>query len=156
MPFVSFSGLHLSVRGFAGLLIACACALLAACDEKLSSITGPTPNLLPTFSSFLTDIVQSGTNQACINCHTQGGLAGGLLVLRPEVAYTNLVNAPSGQKPGAILVVPGDPDNSYLIQKLEGQPGIVGLQMPRNGPPHLTDGQLLVIRRWIQTGANNN
>ena len=27
-------------------------------------------------------------------------------------------------------VVPGDPDNSYLIQKLEGRPGIVGLRMP--------------------------
>jgi hypothetical protein len=138
-----------------GLLVVLACVTLSACDEKLSSITGPTPNLEPTFTSFLNEIVQSGTNQACINCHVQGGPAGGLLILRPEVAYGNLVNAPSRQKPGAVLVIPGDPENSYLIQKLEGR-DIVQLRMPRNGPPYLTDGQIRVIRTWIQRGANNN
>jgi hypothetical protein len=141
------------LRGF---LVVLACVVLSACDEKLSSLTGPTPNLQPTFTSFLTEIAQSGTNQACINCHVQGGIAGGLLNLRPEVAYNNLVNAPSRQKPGAVLVIPGDPENSYLIQKLEGRSGIVQLQMPRNGPPFLTEGQILVIRTWIERGANNN
>ena len=89
--------------------------------------------------------MQADTNQACLNCHVPGGIAG-FLDLRPEVAYNNLVNAPSRQKPGAMLVVPGDPDNSYLIQKLEGRAGIAQLRMPRNGPPYLTDGQILVIR----------
>jgi hypothetical protein len=70
--------------------------------------------------------------------------------------YEALVGVASRQKPGAILVIPGDPDGSYLVQKLEGHSGIVGLQMPRNGPPYLTLGQMLAIRRWIELGAPNN
>ena len=57
---------------------------------------------------------------------------------------------------GAIRVVPGDPENSYLIHKLEGRPGIVGVRMPQIGPPYLTDGQILVIKRWIELGARND
>ena len=52
--------------------------------------------------------------------------------------------------------MPGDPDASYLIHKLEGASDITGLRMPRNGPPFLTAGQILVIRRWIEVGAPNN
>jgi hypothetical protein len=53
-------------------------------------------------------------------------------------------------------VIPGDPDNSYLVQKLEGTQGIIGQRMPRTGGPYLTSGQMLVIRRWIQLGARND
>ena len=48
------------------------------------------------------------------------------------------------------------PTNSYLIHKLEGGPDIVGERMPRGTGPFLTDGQMLVIRRWIELGANND
>ncbi len=150
------SVLRSSIRLFGALLVCAACASSSACDEKLSSITGPTPNLTTTFTSFMTEIVQSGTNTACINCHTPGGPASGLLVLTPQVAYANLVNAPSRQKPGETLVIPGDPETSYLIKKLEGRAGITGLRMPRSGPPYLTDGQIRVIRRWIENGAVND
>jgi len=132
---------------------------LSGCDEKLSSVTGPTPDLNPTFSSIQAQIFESTDSagrSACINCHRPGGPGGFVLILLSPVAYTNLVNVSSREKPGTLLVVPGDPDNSYLIQKLEGRSGIVGLRMPQNGPPYLTDGQIQVIRRWIQTGANNN
>ena len=53
-------------------------------------------------------------------------------------------------------MIPGDPENSYLVQKLRGDPGIVGLRMPRNGPPYLTDDQINLIKQWIQDGAKNN
>ena len=66
------------------------------------------------------------------------------------------MNFPVRGKPGAIRVIPGDPDNSYLIQKLEGTTGIAGRRMPFNGPPYLSDGQILIIRRWIALGAPNN
>ena len=52
-------------------------------------------------------------------------------------------------------MIPGDPENSYLIHKLEGRSTIAGVRMPTNGP-FLTDGQVLVIRRWIEIGAPNN
>ena len=57
--------------------------------------------------------------------------------------------------PGAVRVIAGDPENSYLIHKLEGRSGIVGARMPLLGP-YLTDGQIVVIRRWIETGARND
>ena len=51
--------------------------------------------------------------------------------------------------------IPGDPENSYLIHKLEGRSTIAGVRMPLNGP-YLEAGQILVIRRWIEIGAPNN
>ena len=72
-----------------------------------------------------------------------------------DVAYAQLVNIP-GRRPGSIRVIPGDPENSYLIQKVEGRAGIVGNRMPNNGPPYLTDGQIRIIKRWIEIGAPNN
>ena len=139
--------------------VALACLALSGCDEKLSDLTGPTPNLKPTFASIQEQILQSSDSSGrspCVGCHQPGGSGGGILNLRPEVAYNNLVNVSSRQKPGTLLVAPGDPDNSYLIHKVEGAAGIGGLRMPRNGPPYLTEGQILVIRTWIRNGANNN
>lgn len=138
-------------------LVAALTAGVAACDESLSDVAGPTPNLEPTFSSIQREIFQSSTPQGCVNCHTSVGRApaGGLSLL-PDVSYNNLVNAASRAKPGAIFVIPGDPDKSYLIQKLEGAAGLAGLRMPRNGPPFLTEGQMLIIRRWVQLGAKND
>ena len=66
------------------------------------------------------------------------------------------MNVPSRNKPGAMRVIPGDPENSYLIQKIEGAPGIVGERMPRTGGPYLTANQITIIRRWIELGAPNN
>jgi hypothetical protein len=131
----------------------------AACDESLPSITGPTPNLVPTFSSIQNEIFNNGDSSgrvACIQCHNAVGAFFNGLNLTQNVAYANLVNVSSRGKVGAIRVIPGDGENSYLIHKLEGRPGIVGLRMPFNGPPYLTDGQILVIRRWIDLGARND
>ena len=130
------------------------------CDEKLSDLTGPTPNLTPTFSSIQKEIFStqdSSGRLSCTQCHTNVGRtpAAGLNLL-DGAAYAALVGRPAVNKPGATFVIPGDPDNSYLVQKLEGTAGIVGLRMPRNNGPFLTEGQMLVIRRWIAEGANNN
>ena len=76
--------------------------------------------------------------------------------LNHDVAYDQLVNFASRGKPTATRVVPGDVGNSYLILKLKGAPGIVGRRMPFSGPPYLTDGQLLILRRWIAIGAPRN
>ena len=48
----------------------------AACDESLPSITGPTPNLVPTFSSIQNEIFNNGDSSgrvACIQCHNAVG-----------------------------------------------------------------------------------
>ena len=141
-------------------VIVAALALFTACDEKLSKLAGPSPNLEPTFSSVQRDIFESADSAgrvACIGCHSSTGRTpSGGLDLNHDVAYEQLVNRASRGKPAAIRVVPGDPDASYLVQKLEGASGIVGRRMPFSGAPFLTDGQILILRRWIATGAPRN
>jgi hypothetical protein len=142
------------------LAIATLAAGAAACDENLSSLTGPTPNLEPTFSSIQANIFEnsdSSNRVACTNCHTNVGRtpAGNLNLLR-DFAYDQLVNRASVQRGELMLVKPNDPESSYLIHKLDGRPGIINLRMPRNSPAFLTDGQILVIKRWIETGAARN
>jgi hypothetical protein len=132
----------------------------AGCDEKLSELTGPTPNLEPTLSSIqreIFNVTDASGRTACTQCHTSNGRtpAGGMS-LTDGASYAALVGAASSGKPGAIRVIPGDPDGSYLVHKLEGAPDIVGVRMPRGSGPYLTDGQMLVIRRWIALGAPNN
>jgi hypothetical protein len=140
------------------------CVILAtlgatACDEKLSDITGPSPNLNPTFSSIRDEILFTtdlAGRTACGNCHNNvgGRVPAGLLNMNTD-PYNALVGVQSRFHPGATLVIPGNPDDSYLIRKLEGR-DITGVRMPFTGPPYLTPGQILVIRRWIEIGAPNN
>ena len=63
----------------------------------------------------------------------------------------------SSQDPSRTRVMPANPDESFLIHKLEGMgPGgapIVGGQMPADGPPFLQQSTINVIREWIQNGA---
>ena len=133
---------------------------LAGCDESLSTLAGPTPNLEPTFSSIQLNIFEttdSAGRALCVGCHTdQGRTPSGGLNLRHEAAYAALVSVNSGQRPGVLRVAPGNPDNSYLVHKLEGHSTITGQRMPRTGGPFLTDGQMTIIRRWIELGAPND
>ena len=125
---------------------------MGACDEKLSDLAGPTPNLQPTLSSIQSEIL----SQKCIGCHTGNGrFLPGIMNLTEGNSYANLVGVTSIEKPALQRVNPGDPENSYIIHKLEGRAGISGVRMPLNGTP-LTDGQILVIKRWIELGAPNN
>lgn len=142
-------------------LLAAAALAAAGCDERLSDLTGPTPNLEPTFSSISEHIFQlndSSGRTSCVQCHSaSGGRVPPMgLSLEPAVAYANLVGVASRQRPDMMRVSPGNPDASYVVHKLEGQGDIVGQRMPRTAGPFLTEGQMMVIRRWIALGAPNN
>jgi len=51
---------------------------------------------------------------------------------------------------GGVLVVPGDPDASYLLVRLEADARTNRIQMPYGAQP-LSDGELYVIRAWINS-----
>lgn len=141
-------------------VVVAAALLGGACDERLRDVAGPSPNLQPTFSSIQREILaatDSSGRAACTQCHTNVGRtpASGL-ALNEGFSHAALVGQPSRGKPGAVLVVPGDPENSYLIHKLEGRADIVGQRMPRTSGPFLTPGQISIIRRWIELGARND
>ena len=70
-----------------------------------------------------------------------------------DASFNALVMMPSNQS-ALFRVLPGDPDMSYLIEKLEQDMPTGGLRMPRNGPPYLDQADIDVIRQWITDGAN--
>ena len=82
---------------------------VAACDEKLSDLTGPTENLEPTFSSIQNEIFSNGDSSgrvACTQCHNLVGGRFNGLDLSPAVSYGNLVGVASRGKVGAVRVIP--------------------------------------------------
>lgn len=136
------------------------CAVTAAgCDESLESVAGPTPNLTPTFSSIQRDIFQAADSSgrpSCVSCHNPNGSAFRAVGLDLSTeGYASLVGVASRQRPNVLRVAPGDPANSYLMHKIEGQADIVGTRMPQRGP-FLTDGQIAIIERWIELGAKRD
>ena len=121
------------------------------------SPSAPSNNTTNTTVRFSQQIQAEILTPACTACHTDDGRTPSAgLNLKSGSAYANLVGVASSGKPGAIRVIAGNPSGSYMVQKLEGAPDIVGLRMPRNGPPYLTDAQVALIRLWIQNGALNN
>jgi len=90
----------------------------------------------------------------CSGCHAGGGttLPRSLDLTNSNASFTNLVNITSTEVPTLKRVTPGSADNSYLIRKLDGTPGIVGARMPRSGP-YLDQTTVDAIRQWINNGA---
>lgn len=87
----------------------------------------------------------------CSGCHTgpTGNLLpGGLNLTSASDSFNALVNVSSLEQPGVMRVVPGDPDGSYLVRKLEGSAGIAGARMPLGGP-YLDQATINQIRAWI-------
>ncbi len=101
-------------------------------------------------------VVQPIFDQSCAlaGCHSSGSAAGGL-VLAAGSAINNIVGVPSSQQPALNRVASGDPENSYLVRKIEGTSGISGGRMPLNRSP-LSAAQIASIRTWITEGAENN
>ena len=85
------------------------------------------------------------------DCHETLNPGAGLR-LTPDRSYDDLVNAASQQVTTLVRVLPGQPDRSYLVRKLEGGAGIVGSRMPRLAPPR-PDEEIAQVRAWISRGA---
>jgi len=86
----------------------------------------------------------------CTECHS-GAQAPQGLRLDEGNSYAMLVDVPSVEVPGLRRVAPGEPGNSYLVQKIEGR-AAVGERMPLGGSPLDTE-QINLIRQWIAAGA---
>jgi hypothetical protein len=92
----------------------------------------------------------------CSACHTGptgNVLPSGMDLTSAANSHAALVDVPSLQV-DLDRVEPGDPDNSYLIHKLEGTQA-VGDRMPQGGP-FLDQETIDEIRQWIADGAPNN
>jgi hypothetical protein len=147
-PSTALRGAPPLLIGIAGFLGACAGsgAGLDANGNPLAAGGAADAPLTADFASIQDHVF----SPICSVCHAGGGAPQGLR-LDAANSYTLLVGVPSTEVPSILRVRPGDPDNSYLIQKLEGHAS-VGAQMPFGGPP-LTADVIAVIRQWISDGA---
>jgi hypothetical protein len=108
--------------------------------------TGPiTPDLQSIEDNVFTPI--------CSKCHIGASAPEGLQ-LDSAHAYNALVGVPSVEEPNFQRVDPGNPDQSYMVLKIEGAPGIEGGQMPLGETP-LPQATIDAIRQWITNGAPN-
>lgn len=97
--------------------------------------------------------IQNIFNMRCANCHVDhGGSPSADLDLDPEFSYVDLVNAPSGFQSGRFLVIPGQPLNSVLFEKINCDMPNYGVRMP-NGRPPLPLAEQAMIFDWIMLGA---
>lgn len=131
----------------------CMCCALGACagngdglDENGRPVEEDSGALEPTFQSIQANVF----TPVCTGCHAGAGAPLGLR-LDEGSSYALLVNAASVEVPSLQRVQPGNPSQSYLIQKLEGT-AAVGSRMPLNAPP-LPAATIAVIRQWITNGA---
>jgi hypothetical protein len=109
---------------------------------------------LPPLSADFASIQANIFTPICSVCHIGGGAPEGLRLDAAD-SFNLLVGVPSTEVPSLLRVKPGDPDNSYIIQKLEGH-AAVGAQMPFGCPstqPCLTTTTIAFIRQWITDGA---
>jgi len=86
----------------------------------------------------------------CAQCHAGAAAPLGFR-LDEGNAYAMLVNTPSVEVPSVKRVAPGQPDASYIVQKIQGI-AAVGGQMPLGQTP-LPQATIDVIRQWIAAGA---
>ena len=84
----------------------------------------------------------------CTGCHGTSATSGFNLT-----SYDSLRGG--GQVSGDGIVVPGNPCDSILYQKLGPAPPF-GARMPYNGPPFFSSDDLALLRDWIAEGALNN
>lgn len=128
-------------------------------DEAVARTQGtsppPPPPPPPAFGAIFSEIQASVFTPTCAtsNCHAGAGASAGLS-LEDASSYAMLVGIASSQDGGILRVAPADPDNSYLIQKLEGTAG-TGVQMPI-GAAALPQSSIDVIRQWITDGADDD
>jgi hypothetical protein len=123
--------------------------LLAACG---SNPAGADANLEitcnnPSAVSFQTDVAPLINHCGGELCH--GGLG-------PSWRYSVLVNVATTEcSDQRVIVKPGDPAASYLIQKLAGINMCNGERMPKLGTA-FPDADMRKIEDWICEGAANN
>jgi methionine-rich copper-binding protein CopC len=140
----------MAVKGF---LLIPAMLILAACTagngEGLDQNGQPIPPVPPVPSDFQ-EIQDTVFTPICTQCHIGANAPQGLR-LDAANSYTMLVNLASNEVPALKRVNPGNPDQSYIVQKIQGT-AAVGGRMPL-GQAALPQDRIDLIRSWIAAGA---
>lgn len=142
-----------------------ACALSSGCLDALEPEVGPPVRDIcrnqdsdpDTDVSFSADILAGifARPGSCHDCH----LPGAATPIGVEIGGLDLGSRATllagGTVSGADIVIPGQPCESILWQKVTAGPPF-GARMPASGPPFLTPEQVQLISDWIAEGARDN
>jgi hypothetical protein len=124
-------------------------------DGALRGQIMPPPPPVP--AATLTELQSAIFSPICASCHNGlgGALPGSMNLTSAAASFAALVSVPSVEQSSVLRVAPNDPDASYLVRKLEGDPSITGSRMPLGGP-FLDQPTIDKVRSWISAGAQNN
>ncbi|QEG01634.1 WD domain, G-beta repeat [Stieleria maiorica] len=121
-----------------------ACVGSLSADESPASAEGPSVAETPvSFSKQIEPIFR----QHCYGCH-QGAKQLGAYVMTD---FTSLVR---GGETGEPAIVPGHPEQSYLIDQITPVDGVA--EMPKSPAKPLGEVEVELVRRWIAEGAKND
>jgi hypothetical protein len=126
---------------------------LAACSQEGDQKAAIQPETTTATSFFRSDIAPLLASR-CATCHLTGQEAGNMSLI-PDKAIATLVGVKSVEARSLTRVVPGKPDDSYLVMKLEGthiEHGGTGATMPFGALP-LSKEEIARVRQWISEGA---
>ncbi len=98
-------------------------------------------------------------NCLCSGCHAGSSPEEGMSLGEGQT-FSQVVNVAARQLPSMNRVTPNQPDNSYLVHKVQGthldvDVGGSGSRMPLGRSP-LSQSDIDLIRAWIQAGAQPN
>ncbi len=138
-----------NTAGFSGAVQLTAEAKDGAGNTTTSAPVPVTVGTAPTLASLQSSIF----GPHCSGCHNGSGgtLPGSMDLTSAANTAAALTNVTSLEVPSLKRVTPGDPNNSYIVQKLEGTQA-VGARMPFGGP-YLDQATINQVRDWIQAGA---
>ncbi|HVU00433.1 MAG TPA: hypothetical protein VHE30_01730 [Polyangiaceae bacterium] len=136
--------------------------LLSACSSDDSKPAAVPQD--PTFTRVVSEVLRAkncGANGAL--CHALA--AGGFKLGSNDAIYKELLDEDAGGTectpnaeagvPARKRVIPNDPENSLLYQKIAVDPPACGDPMPKGQPP-LDPPQIQLVYDWIKAGAQND
>jgi mono/diheme cytochrome c family protein len=121
--------------------------MVSAVSLALVLFSGPETGPPAAADPALEAAVRKIFDDACTMCHSAGGDPSDPGALDLESSPTTLVGRKSAVV-DKLLVVAGDPDASYLIDKIYGTAAMKGDLMPQGMDP-LSKDQLETVRKWI-------
>jgi hypothetical protein len=143
-----------------GMIAICVSAILSGCGgggggynnnntPPPAATTPPPATNMTLFQQVQTQVLTPN----CTGCHVGANAPQGLR-LDAANSFAMLVNVASTQMPTLLRVKPGDPDNSWLVQKIDGR-ATIGGRMPL-GRAALPQASIDLVRSWIAAGATMN
>ena len=135
-----------TMRTFARILLP---LLLAACGGD--DPAGAGGDIAAELASIQAEIFDRRCNMPA--CHSTKSHAGGL-VLEAGVSHGQLVGVASTLAPTKVRVTAGDPDASFLLDKVVPPvDSSEGMVMPWGAPEGLATHEVAALRGWIEQGA---